>query len=56
MLEFGCFRILLHRRQLVADGVPIKLRTRAFDLLLVLLEADGPLVTKDELLADPKVT
>jgi DNA-binding response OmpR family regulator len=56
MLEFGGFRITLRRRQLVADGVPIKLRTRAFDLLLVLLEADGSLVTKDELLADPKVT
>jgi DNA-binding winged helix-turn-helix (wHTH) protein len=33
---------------LVADGVPIELGTRAFDLLLVLVEADGSLVTKDE--------
>src|SRR5919201_5580328 len=49
-LEFGRFRVLLRRRQLVADGVPIKLGTRAFDLLLALLEADGSLVTKDELL------
>jgi len=47
MLEFGRFRILLRRRQLVADGVPIALGTRAFDLLLVLLEADGSLVTKE---------
>jgi len=51
MLEFGRFRILLRRRQLVADGVPIKLGTRAFDLLLVLLEADGSLVTKKELMS-----
>jgi DNA-binding winged helix-turn-helix (wHTH) protein len=51
MLEFGRFRILLRRRQLVADGVPIKLGTRAFDLLLVLLEADGSLVAKEELLS-----
>jgi DNA-binding winged helix-turn-helix (wHTH) protein len=49
-LEFGRFRVLLRRRKLVADGVPVELGTRAFDLLLVLLEADGSLVTKDELL------
>jgi len=50
-LEFGRFRVLLRQRQLVADGVPIELGTRAFDLLLVLLEADGGLVTKDELMS-----
>src|SRR5438034_5476459 len=50
-LTFGRFRVLLRRRQLVADGVPIELGTRAFDLLLVLLEADGSLVTKDELMS-----
>src|SRR6266851_5490479 len=50
-LEFGRFRVLLRQRQLVADGVPIELGTRAFDLLLVLLEADGSLVTKDALLS-----
>jgi DNA-binding winged helix-turn-helix (wHTH) protein len=49
-LEFGRFRVLLRRRQLLADGVPVELGTRAFDLLLVLLEADGLLVTKEELL------
>jgi len=48
-LEFGRFRVLLRQRQLLADGAPIELGTRAFDLLLVLLEADGSLVTKDEL-------
>jgi DNA-binding winged helix-turn-helix (wHTH) protein len=48
-LEFSRFRILLRRRQLLADGVPVELGTRAFDLLLVLLEADGSLVTKEEL-------
>src|SRR6267142_1168284 len=50
-LEFGRFRVLLRQRQLAADGVPIELGTRALDLLLVLLEADGSLVTKDELLS-----
>jgi phospholipid transport system substrate-binding protein len=50
-LEFGRFQMLLRRRQLIADGVPVKLGTRAFDVLSVLLEADGSLVTKEELLA-----
>jgi phospholipid transport system substrate-binding protein len=50
MLEFGRFRVLLRRRRLIADGVPVRLGTRAFDLLLVLLEADGSLVTKQKLL------
>jgi len=49
--EFGRFRVLLRRRQLVADGGPIELGTRAFDLLLVLLEANGSLVTKDALIS-----
>ena len=49
--EFGRFRLLLRQRQLVADGVPIELGARAFDLLLGLLEADGSLVTKDVLLS-----
>src|SRR5271157_3405370 len=50
-IEFGRFRVLLRQRQLLADGVLVELGTRAFDLLLVLLEADGLLVTKEELLS-----
>jgi DNA-binding response OmpR family regulator len=50
-LEFGRFRVLLRRRQLLADGVPVELGTRAFDLLLVLLKARGALVSKEELLS-----
>ena len=50
-LGFGRFRVLLRQRQLLADGVQVELGTRAFDLLLVLLEADGLLVPKDELLS-----
>jgi DNA-binding winged helix-turn-helix (wHTH) protein len=50
-LEFGRFCLLLRQRQLLADGIPVELGTRAFDLLLVLLEADGSLVTKDELMS-----
>jgi phospholipid transport system substrate-binding protein len=49
-LEFGRYCMLLRQRQLIADGEPVKLSTRSLDLLLVLLEADGSLVTKEELL------
>jgi DNA-binding winged helix-turn-helix (wHTH) protein len=48
--DFGRFRILLQRRELLADGVPVKLGTRAFDPLMVLVEAEGSLVTKADLL------
>jgi DNA-binding winged helix-turn-helix (wHTH) protein len=51
MLEFGRFRVLLRQRRLVADGVPIELGTRAFELLLALLDAEGALVTKGELMS-----
>jgi DNA-binding winged helix-turn-helix (wHTH) protein len=49
-LEFGRFRVLLRQRRLLADGEPVELGARAFDILMVLVEADGALVTKDELL------
>jgi DNA-binding winged helix-turn-helix (wHTH) protein len=50
-LEFGRFLLSPRRRQLLADGVPVELGTRAFDILMVLIDADGALVTKDELVA-----
>src|SRR5271166_2132185 len=50
IIEFGHFRILPHRRQLLAEGRPVRLGGRAFDLLLALTEAPGAVVGKDELL------
>src|SRR5262249_46776481 len=51
IIEFDHFSILPHRRQLLAEGRPIRLGGRAFDLLLTLLEAPGAVVGKDELLS-----
>ena len=48
--EFGRFRVLSRRRQLLAGDAPVELGSRAFDVLMVLLESRGSLVTKDELL------
>jgi DNA-binding winged helix-turn-helix (wHTH) protein len=51
IIEFGHFSILPHRRQLLAEGRPVRLGGRAFDLLLALIEAPGAVVGKDELLS-----
>jgi DNA-binding winged helix-turn-helix (wHTH) protein len=48
-IEFGKFSILVRQRRLLTGGVPAELGTRAFDILMVLIEADGALVTKNEL-------
>jgi TolB-like protein/DNA-binding winged helix-turn-helix (wHTH) protein/Tfp pilus assembly protein PilF len=50
-VDFGRFRLLPQRRELRADGVAIALGGRAFDVLLILTEARGALVTKDEILS-----
>lgn len=50
-LEFGRFRLLTRQRELRAGDTPVALGSRAFDVLLVLIEAGGELVSKEELLA-----
>src|SRR5262245_59969183 len=47
---FGRFVVLPLERRLLADGKPVAVGPRAFDVLLVLIERPGRLVTKDELL------
>jgi DNA-binding winged helix-turn-helix (wHTH) protein len=49
-VEFGRFKVVPHRRELIADGTPIALGNRAFDALLVLIDAGGTVLDKDELL------
>jgi TolB-like protein len=50
--EFGAsrFRLDLVRRQLLRDGAPVQLGSRAFEVLCVLAAANGNVVTKDELM------
>jgi predicted ATPase/DNA-binding winged helix-turn-helix (wHTH) protein len=50
-LKFGRFQVLPRRREFLAEGVPVPLGSRAFDVLMVLIEAGGELVTKDEILS-----
>jgi len=49
-VEFGRFRILPHRREVLADDRPIELGGRAYDVLIVLIEANGAVVSKEELM------
>src|ERR1700730_13014158 len=50
-LKFGRFQVLPHRREFFAEGVPVAVGSRAFDVLMVLIEAGGELVTKDDILS-----
>ncbi|MBX3704090.1 MAG: winged helix-turn-helix domain-containing protein [Steroidobacteraceae bacterium] len=49
-IRIGAFELLPAERQLCLDGQPVELGARAFDLLLVLVENAGRLVTKATLL------
>jgi len=48
---FGRFRLILNTRELLADGVPVAIGNRATEVLMVLIEARGMLVTKEQLLS-----
>jgi DNA-binding response OmpR family regulator len=50
-IRFGRFRLLPRARQFLVDEQPVDLGGRAFDLLMVLIKAQGKLVTKSEILA-----
>ena len=50
ILIFGPFEIDPRRRRLLREGRLIELGARAFDILMVLLEAHGQVVRKHELL------
>ena len=49
-LEFGRFSVVPHRRELLADGRPLDLGGRAFDVLMALIEASGAVVSTGALM------
>src|SRR6267143_4786615 len=51
VIRFGRFCVLPRARQLLVDGHPVELGSRAFDLLMVLIGAPGILVTKNEIIS-----
>src|SRR5262249_16740731 len=50
IIEFGRFKLLPNRRELFADGRPIALGARAFDVLMALIDARGQVLSKDDLI------
>jgi predicted ATPase/DNA-binding winged helix-turn-helix (wHTH) protein len=49
--EFRRFRVVPHRRELLADGRPVELGDRAFDTLIALIDARGTVLSKDKLMS-----
>ena len=49
--RFGRFQVLPRRREVLADGAPLKLGSRAFDVLLALIGAHGSVLSGVTLLA-----
>src|SRR5258708_28974214 len=49
-IEFGRFSVLPHRREVLAEGRPLELGGRAFDVLMALIEASGAVVRKNKLM------
>src|SRR5579871_186920 len=50
-ISFGPFRLFRRQRLLLESGKPVRIGTRALDLLLALLERPGELLSKDELIS-----
>jgi TolB-like protein/DNA-binding winged helix-turn-helix (wHTH) protein len=48
---FGRFRLEIAKRRLLADGAPVTLTARAFDILCALIEARDRTVLKEEIIA-----
>ena len=50
MIAFGNTLVSLERREVVQDGQLLRLGGRAFDILAVLIEANGGIISNDELI------
>jgi len=51
VLVFGPFQLLPFRRALLEAGEPLRLGSRALEILIALVERPGELITKEELIA-----
>jgi DNA-binding winged helix-turn-helix (wHTH) protein len=51
VFSFGPFKLLREQRALLDAGKPVRLGSRALDVLIVLVERAGEIVSKEELIA-----
>jgi DNA-binding winged helix-turn-helix (wHTH) protein len=47
---FGSFRLLPAQRMLLEEGKPLRLASRALDILVTLIESAGETIRKDQLI------
>ena len=50
-VAFGPFRLFVRRRLLERDGIPVALGSRALDILILLVERAGNIVSKEDLIS-----
>src|SRR5258705_4995513 len=50
-IEFGRFKVVSNRRELLADDGPVELGGRAFDTLMAIIDARGTVLDKDHLMS-----
>jgi DNA-binding winged helix-turn-helix (wHTH) protein len=50
-ISFGPFRLVPSQQLLLEDGKPVRLGSRALDLLVALVESPNEIVSKDDLIA-----
>jgi DNA-binding winged helix-turn-helix (wHTH) protein len=48
---FGSFRLIPAQRVLLEDGKPLRLSSRALDILIALVESAGETIPKERLIA-----
>jgi DNA-binding winged helix-turn-helix (wHTH) protein len=51
-VRFGRFQVSPHRRELLADGRPVQIGGRAFDVPHALIDAQGSVVSKNARMAE----
>ncbi|WP_156992374.1 ATP-binding protein [Paraburkholderia oxyphila] len=51
MVQVGKLRVNLERREVTENGLPLRIGSRAFDVLEFLIDASGSLVLKDEIIS-----
>ncbi|WP_177313891.1 winged helix-turn-helix domain-containing protein, partial [Burkholderia ubonensis] len=50
MIRIGPLQVFLDKREIQANGQPVRIGSRAFDILELLILANGALVSKDDIM------
>ncbi|RQZ19722.1 transcriptional regulator [Burkholderia sp. Bp9031] len=50
MIRIGTLHVFLDRREILSNGKPVRIGSRAFEILELLIRADGALVSKNEIM------